>query len=232
MFVVFCLLQECEEHSSCQTEKISGEFYSSFVSFIFLETFQQQANSVIDQISPCPRAGFGRGVGGRKGYLVLLELGSRKLTSVIAFFQSRTVVRWRSVWNSSRSLRHSVKTMPGKRTISTTYTTHMIELVSLIMPSILWHCFTDVSGLIFAFPNQRVLKQNLVSPFCYPPCLKILTPCRSIWNASVSGKINTVLGSLPCSERFFSGYPGFPLSSETNISKFQFDQESGRRRTT
>ena len=31
---------------------------------------------------------------------------------------------------------------------------------------------------------------------------------------------------------FFSGYSGFPLSSKTNISKFQFDQESGRRRTT
>ena len=28
---------------------------------------------------------------------------------------------------------------------------------------------------------------------------------------------------LACSERFFSGYSGFPLSSETNISKFQFD---------
>ena len=41
-----------------------------------------------------------------------------------------------------------------------------------------------------------------------------------------------VVGSLPCSERFFSGYSGFPLSSKTNISKFQFDQESGRRRTT
>ena len=41
-----------------------------------------------------------------------------------------------------------------------------------------------------------------------------------------------VVGSLPCSERFFSGYSGFPLSSKTNIFKFQFDQESGRRRTT
>ena len=41
-----------------------------------------------------------------------------------------------------------------------------------------------------------------------------------------------VVGSLPCSERFFSGHSGFPLSSKTNISKFQFDQESGRRRTT
>ena len=40
------------------------------------------------------------------------------------------------------------------------------------------------------------------------------------------------VGSLPCSERFFSGYSGFLLSSKTNVSKFQVDQESGRRRTT
>ena len=44
--------------------------------------------------------------------------------------------------------------------------------------------------------------------------------------------VEFVVGSLLCSERFFSGYSGFPLSSETNISKFQFDQESGERRTT
>ena len=44
--------------------------------------------------------------------------------------------------------------------------------------------------------------------------------------------VEFVVGSLPCSERFFSGYSGFPLSSKTNISKFQFDQESGKRRTT
>ena len=44
--------------------------------------------------------------------------------------------------------------------------------------------------------------------------------------------VEFVVGSLPCSERFFSGCSGFPLSSKTNISKFQFDQESGRRRTT
>ena len=41
-----------------------------------------------------------------------------------------------------------------------------------------------------------------------------------------------VVGSLLCSERFFFGYSGFPLSSKTSIFKFQFDQESGRRRTT
>ena len=44
--------------------------------------------------------------------------------------------------------------------------------------------------------------------------------------------VEFVVGSLPFSERFFSGYSGFPLSLKTNISKFQFDQESGRRRTT
>ena len=41
-----------------------------------------------------------------------------------------------------------------------------------------------------------------------------------------------LVGSLPCTDRFSSGYSGFPLSSKTNTCKFQFDQESGRRRTT
>ena len=35
--------------------------------------------------------------------------------------------------------------------------------------------------------------------------------------------IEFVVGSRPCSERFFSGYSSFPLSSKTNISKFKFD---------
>ena len=35
--------------------------------------------------------------------------------------------------------------------------------------------------------------------------------------------VEFVVASLPCSERFFSGYSGFPLSSKTIISKFQFD---------
>ena len=44
--------------------------------------------------------------------------------------------------------------------------------------------------------------------------------------------VEFVVGSFLCSERFFSGYSGFPLSSKTIISKFQFDQQSGRRRTS
>ena len=38
--------------------------------------------------------------------------------------------------------------------------------------------------------------------------------------------VEFVVGSCLCSERFFSGYSGFPLSSKTNISKFQLDLES------
>ena len=41
-------------------------------------------------------------------------------------------------------------------------------------------------------------------------------------SASYVGWVN-VVGFLLCSETFFSGYSGFPLSSKTNISKFQFD---------
>ena len=38
--------------------------------------------------------------------------------------------------------------------------------------------------------------------------------------------VEFVVGSRPCSERFFSWYSGFPLSSKTNISKFQFDLDT------
>ena len=34
--------------------------------------------------------------------------------------------------------------------------------------------------------------------------------------------VEFVVGSRPCSKRFFSGYSSFPLSSKTKISKFQF----------
>ena len=37
-------------------------------------------------------------------------------------------------------------------------------------------------------------------------------------------RVEFVVGSLPCSERFFSGYSCFLLLSKTNASKFQFDQ--------
>ena len=46
--------------------------------------------------------------------------------------------------------------------------------------------------------------------------------------------VEFVVGSHPCSERFFSGYsdPVFPSSKKkNNISKFQFDPELGHRAT-
>ena len=44
-------------------------------------------------------------------------------------------------------------------------------------------------------------------------------------NPVVDMWVEFVVGSLRCSERFFSGYSGFPLSPKTNTSKFQFDLE-------
>ena len=41
---------------------------------------------------------------------------------------------------------------------------------------------------------------------------------RHVW-------VEFVVGSLPCSERFFFGYCSFPLSLKTNTLKFQFDLE-------
>jgi len=37
--------------------------------------------------------------------------------------------------------------------------------------------------------------------------------------------VEVVFGSLVFSERFFSGYSGFPLSLNNNTSKFKFDLE-------
>ena len=36
--------------------------------------------------------------------------------------------------------------------------------------------------------------------------------------------VKLVVGSVLCSERFFSGFSSFPLFPIINISKFQFDQ--------
>ena len=44
-----------------------------------------------------------------------------------------------------------------------------------------------------------------------------------------SNKLNPI---SPLLREVFLRHSGFLLSSKTNISKFQFDQESGRRRTT
>ena len=65
---------------------------------------------------------------------------------------------------------------------------------------------------------QRCRDGAVVRALASHQCVLGLIPGPSIimW-------VEFVVGSLPCSERFFSGYSGFPLSSKTNISKFQFD---------
>ena len=49
---------------------------------------------------------------------------------------------------------------------------------------------------------------------------------RSIPALGVKMWVEFVVGSSPYSERFFSGYSSFPLSSKTNISEFQFDLDT------
>ena len=46
---------------------------------------------------------------------------------------------------------------------------------------------------------------------------------RALFHAPLHMWVEFVVGSRPFSEKFFSG---FPLSSKTNIPKFQFDLES------
>ena len=69
---------------------------------------------------------------------------------------------------------------------------------------------------------QRQLGTSQVQWWC--TCLPLMWPrfksrCRChMW-------VEFVVGSLLCSERFFSGYCDFPLSLKTNTSKFHFDLE-------
>ena len=44
--------------------------------------------------------------------------------------------------------------------------------------------------------------------------------------------VKLVVGSLLCSERFFSGFSGFLLSTKINIFKFQFDRMQDLPKTT
>ena len=72
-------------------------------------------------------------------------------------------------------------------------------------PSLLLFSFTLSKALTLNTPHQIILYDKMRS-------------------------FKFVVGSLLSSKRFFTGYYGFPLYSKTIISKFQFDQESGRLR--
>ena len=81
---------------------------------------------------------------------------------------------------------------------------------------------TCIDGVCVCSPGFEG-RNCTISEFCFSFMSVFMK--ESLW-------VKFVVGSFICSERFFSGYSGFPLSSKTNISKFQFDRESGRRRTT
>ena len=89
----------------------------------------------------------------------------------------------------------------------------------------------------FQTKNPSIVKETLSRKEVYSIVFIESTRLPPMWPGFKSRRrrqmwVEFVVGSLPCSERFFSGYSGFPLSSKANISKFQFDQESGSRRTT
>ena len=111
------------------------------------------------------------------------------------------------------------------------------------------HIFTGVKPLktFYILPQWRELFQGFYTlkiewwyswgAMVVYSCSGESTPLPPMWPGCNSQVwchmwVEFVVGSLPCSKRFFSGYSSFPLSSKTNISKFQFDQESGRWRTT
>ena len=85
-------------------------------------------------------------------------------------------------------------------------------------------CLPLLSGLLQFLSEQAMAQWWEHSP---PTSVAGFTSLRRrhMW-------VEFVVGSLLCSERFFCGYSSFPVSSKPNIYKFQFDQESGRRRTT
>ena len=111
------------------------------------------------------------------------------------------------------------------------------------------HIFTSVKPLktFYILPQWRELFQGFYTlkiewwyswgAMVVYSCSGESTPLPPMWPGCNSQVwchmwVEFVVGSLPCSNRFFSGYSSFSLSSKTSISKFQFDQESGRWRTT
>ena len=72
------------------------------------------------------------------------------------------------------------------------------------------------NGLLFSPISKTKSSVFFYSPMC--PGFDSRT-LRHIW-------VEFVVSSLLCSERFSSGYPGFPLSSKTNISNSNSSLES------
>ena len=87
------------------------------------------------------------------------------------------------------------------------------------------------------------MRTNIQDKFFFHMLMEIKLCGEQVWQGSESTRlprmwpeynswtqhhvsVEFVFGSRPCSQRFLFGYSGFPLSSKTNTSKFQFDLES------
>ena len=70
--------------------------------------------------------------------------------------------------------------------------------------------------VVLCLSRVGVVVRALASHQCVPGSIPGFDSRRHMW-------VEFVVCSLLCSERFFSGYSGVPLFSNTNISKFQFD---------
>ena len=88
----------------------------------------------------------------------------------------------------------------------------------------------DIVTLYFLKTKQKSGKNIRVNLVLRPKTFDTKSSHRLDFSTSLFNFTMLYLGEQgwrsTCSERFFSGYSGFPLSSKTNISKFQFDLES------
>ena len=93
-----------------------------------------------------------------------------------------------------------------------------LGLLKVVTISVLFCMFVEEHGSHGSHGNRDgAVVRALASHQCGPGSIPGLSVIY-MW-------VEFVDGSCSCSERFFSGYSGFPLSSKTNTSKFQFDLE-------
>ena len=86
---------------------------------------------------------------------------------------------------------------------------------------------SNLYTIIIAEKTQGFSCSNYCTIYWSPHFTPHIGPALRLEQGGSIMWVEFVVGSLLCSEKFFSGYSGFPLSSKTNISKFQFDPDAG-----
>ena len=81
-----------------------------------------------------------------------------------------------------------------------------------------WWSITHYCVYPWPFPYRRERDGAVMKWWEHSPPTNVVR----IQIAASTPRVGFVVGSLPCSQRFFSGQSGFHVSSKTNISKFQF----------